>query len=147
MQFRYPQGMHCIQLVKLNPESVVDVLINSIMYSSSDFLFKLDIVLLHCLLHCSSNFFYLSSLVLVMTLSSQIYKALFKCYRFLFAVDSNRESPKVKAISVQTSEQCESHGHTLQTFCFGMFADSFSHFFSTQGQSGIPQPLLLHLTP
>ena len=37
MQFKYQQGMHCIQLVKLNPKSVVDILINSIMYSSSDF--------------------------------------------------------------------------------------------------------------
>jgi len=44
MQFTYPQGMHCIQLVKLNPESVVDKMIKSIMYSSSDFQFKFGIV-------------------------------------------------------------------------------------------------------
>ena len=44
MHFKYPQGMHCIQLVKMNPESVVDVLIKYIMYNSSDFLFKFDII-------------------------------------------------------------------------------------------------------
>jgi len=58
MKFNYPQGVHYIQLVKLNPESMVDILIRSIMHSSSDFLFKFDIVWLHCLLHCSSNFLF-----------------------------------------------------------------------------------------
>lgn len=44
MQFKYSQGMHCIQLLKLNPEAVVGILIKSITYNSSDFLFKFDIV-------------------------------------------------------------------------------------------------------
>jgi hypothetical protein len=50
--------MYCLQLVKPNPESVVDVITKSIMYSSLDFIFKFDIVWLNCLVYSCSNFLF-----------------------------------------------------------------------------------------
>lgn len=65
------------------------------------------------------------------TLRSQIYKALFKCYRFLVTVDSNRKSKVIGQISAKAWVMWESWWHSSD-FLFLFVYDSYSFVLCTR---------------